>query len=474
MYFVIAAIWLVCFWEKAVTYLPFEDTTLAVLTQMPEFVIILGVLWMQGSQNAKRRNFRGIGYGLDFLLVGFLLWLALSTILANNAAGPFLNLDSFVALLNIKALIRFLAIFYLVARVDWTAEKYRKVRNAFLIVVALQAFIGVLQLVIGRPALEFFSPRTLVDVFGANRDAFVDRERDEVEIFGTFRNTISYAYLMMVGAIVVLVSKFRIGLLDHRVIAGLLLPFVFLSGSRAVFLLAAMIYLSYFVKFEIGRLSKSTIYSLALLSIVLVTSIYFYLLSLELSYKPGSFGFVFTPGYIEAAMNGRLGVMVLVLPKLMSSPQFLFGFGADKALIVDYTIQTANIANYALIVTLDKTLEDVYWVAMLLYFGLIGTAIFVLFFIKIYGRISIIAKQDAGWISEAAEIARLLLLLSIPLNFVNQAFEVQIFSLALWSMSAIAISGWRGRASDLKRRQLAERRSSLRVEVPGLHARDGA
>ena len=441
MYFLIAAIWLVCFWEWLISFLPLEDVVRATLTQVPEFVILIGALAVQGKLGSSHKGFRGIGYGLDPLLLSFLAWIIISTLLTTSSAGRYLAPDLLVSLLNIKALIRYIAVFYLIVKIDWSATEYIKVRSAILIVVVVEAAIGLAQISFGQAALEFFSPRGIEDAFGVTRDTFIDRGRSSIEIYGTFRNTISFAYLMMIGAIIILVSGIRFGPIGPRILALALTTLIFASGSRVVLFLTLAIYILYFFKFNVARLSKAKVFFLSITGAFFSVATYIFILSLDLNIERGAAAFVFSRDYIEAAMNQRLGIVTLVLPQLIYDPQILFGFGADKSYIASYAINATYLTNYALIASLRLTLEDVYWVSLLLYFGIPGFLLFCVFLYKIYARLSDLVRVKDRWFSEAAEIARLLLLLSIPLNFVNQAFEVQVFALVVWSLSAIALRG---------------------------------
>ncbi|MEN8860721.1 hypothetical protein [Qipengyuania flava] len=454
MYFLIAAIWLVCFWEWSIGFFPISDTTRAVLTQIPEFVILIGVLAAQGKLGSSSKGFRGIGHGLDPLLLLFLFWIVISTLLTSGSSARHLAPDLLVSLLNIKALVRYITVFYLIVKIDWSVTNYMRIRSAILMVVVVQVAIGLAQLYFGKAVLEFFSPRGIEEAFGLAREAFVDRERRSLEIYGTFRNTISYAYLMMIGVIVILVAGIRFGPIGSRALALLPIAMIFASGSRIVLFLTVAIYTLYLFNLNFARASKAKVLFFSTTGALLSVATYTFILSLDLKIERDTAAFVFSKDYIEAAMNQRLGIISLVLPQLISDPQILFGFGADKYYIANYAISTTYLANYALIASLKLTLEDVYWVSLLLYFGIPGFLLFCAFLYKIYARLSYVVRTQDRWISEVAEIARLLLLLSIPLNFVNQAFEVQIFALIFWSFSAIALrSSQRPMSGDIERSQ---------------------
>jgi hypothetical protein len=91
-----------------------------VLTQLPEFVILIGVLAAQGKLGSSSKGFRGIGHGLDPLLLLFLFWIVISTLLTSGSSARHLAPDLLVSLLNIKALVRYITVFYLIVKIDWS------------------------------------------------------------------------------------------------------------------------------------------------------------------------------------------------------------------------------------------------------------------------------------------------------------------------------------------------------------------
>lgn len=432
MQFLIASIYLVAFWDFFVRWVPAPPALQAVLSQLPEMVVYAGILVAQFQRLNATGRIRVIGRGIDGALFIFIGWTLFSTLLVMPDG-------MFIPILNIKALVRYVFVFYLVATIEWNEPRYSMVRRAFYNIFLIQMVIGALQIVIGQPAIEFFSPRSLEGVFGIDRIAFADRDRSSIEVFGTFRNTISFAYLIMIGAILVLISQKKLGALPVTFTVVLALAMLLFSGSRIVlFFLLVFVFLNW-SRLEVSwKRTKKWLIAMPIL-IVSAALVYMYVLSMNLQIEQGSTAYVFSPDYLEGAMNQRLGIITQVLPEMLFRSEILLGLGADKEAIADYLNEILNVPNVALLVTLSKTLEDVYWVTIVLYFGIPGFVLFLVLWFKIYGAVARIVQSETGWISEAAIIAKILLLASVPLNLVNQAFEVQVFALTLWTFAAIAI-----------------------------------
>ena len=445
MFFLIGAIFLVSFWDFLASGLPVSDATYVALTQAPEVFIFIGMLVTQGSHRLHYGSFGLIGRKIDIILVLLVAWIILSSVTTAADLRNIGSANAAISVLNIKAFLRYLSIFYVASAIKWDKQKYLKIRNCILIVFLLQVFIGALQFIIGAPALEFFGPRSVEQFLGVARTSFV--ERDSTEVFGTFRNTISFAYIMLIGTIIILVSNTNIGPFRPKILSIVALFLIYISGSRIVFLLASLIIVAYVFRIQIAKIRRRRMLVLISLSLFAVITSYSYILSLDLQFSPGSMGFVFSRSYIEAAMNQRLGVVSIIVPQLTKDLGFWIGLGADQNFVAKYVIQNTYIPNYALMASLYQTLEDVYWIAFLLYFGIPGLLLLLIFMRRLYSATYEIGASTNHWSVEPARIARILLLLAIPLNFVNQAFEVQIYSLPLWLFTAIALraglTSWR-------------------------------
>ena len=87
-----------------------------------------------------------------------------------------------------------------------------------------------------------------------------------------------------------------------------------------------------------------------------------------------------------------------------------------------------------------EILDDVYWLALLLYYGYVGFACFVLFFGKLTALVlRLYRRASDGPAKRYALIAAFLLILAIPLNGINQTFQIRQFAYYLWLFVGVAI-----------------------------------
>ena len=415
--------------------MPFDGVVHAAFSQLPELVVYLGILVTQGRKFATDGHLRVIGYRLDWVVFAFLGWAVFVSLNSENA-------NVFLSLLSIKALVRYVLIFYLVSTITWDESRYLRLRKTFIICFGIQAIIGVVQVVFGPPALEFFSPRS-VEAYGMSSLAIYDRVDNLRDIFGTFRNTIGFAYSMMIGTVILVISQRKNSRLVTLAVSTIALLLAYMSGSRIVSLLMFVFLLMTFLGLERRWKAVRRWAYAAPIIFFSVFAVYIGVLSLDLNFDRTSMFFVFDPDYMEAAMNQRLGIITMLLPNVLSDPSILLGFGADKNRLAELAIQYIPNTQPVLLLIFDKIIEDVYWVALLLYFGIVGLVLWLYFMFRVFRFTSDVARTESGWVSEAGRIASVLLLLSIPLNFINQAFEVQVFAMALWTFSGIALKARR-------------------------------
>ncbi|MEH6607775.1 MAG: hypothetical protein V7696_00285 [Halioglobus sp.] len=461
MYFLILTIYLVCFWDFILGLAQLSGMWVAVLSQVPELTLLIGIFVIQSHGFVRSGTLRRIGGWIDPIFWAFASWLVLTILISENA-------DKFIAFLNAKALIRYVLVFYLATAINWDSKKYLTIRRVFLVCFFIQCFIGLVQWLVGYPALEFFAPKGLQDLFGMRRGSMIDRGRDDLEIFGTFRNTIGFAYLMLIGLVVLLVSQRPS--INYKLIFSISLAvcLCYLSGSRIVLLLMLALLALRFLGLENDWIKLRKWFVLG--PVLLVIAIYAYLgvLSLDLELQRGSMAYIFSPKILEGLMNQRLGIITLILPQVATDPMLLIGYGADKFSLAANIANTVDVPNQVLVDLLDQTLEDVYWIAILFYYGYVGFFLWILFFFMVYNQLAKVEIGMPTWVVESCRVAKILLLASIPLNFVNQAFENQIFSLALWTFAAITVAAMRqsARTLDGHPNLLLHKKRSSNIPVP--------
>jgi len=111
-----------------------------------------------------------------------------------------------------------------------------------------------------------------------------------------------------------------------------------------------------------------------------------------------------------------------------------WGLSPDKEHMTHYIINTYNLPHF--IKSLVFLMEDVYWLALFIYYGILGLGIFVFILYLFYNQIRKIEVQATrnSITHNSALMCKVLILSTIPLNFIMQAFEVRHFSFYFWAM----------------------------------------
>ena len=148
---------------------------------------------------------------------------------------------------------------------------------------------------------------------------------------------------------------------------------------------------------------------------------------------------VFSQEYRENALNQRLGLVVYILPHAFDGCISLLGYSSDIC-IVATAVGTHFRLPEVLASIFVEILDDVYWLALLLYYGYVGFACFVLFFGKLTALVlRLYRRASDGPAKRYALIAAFLLILAIPLNGINQTFQIRQFAYYLWLFVGVAI-----------------------------------
>lgn len=238
---------------------------------------------------------------------------------------------------------------------------------------------------------------------------------DDYQISTTFVNPIEYCFLI-IGLYIIFLSidtSFRKKLL----ISFLCLLVTFNSGSIAGFLfLLILIY--------VVLIKKPFFKYLIYLSGIVAASVIIYRNWETISW------------YFEISYQyNRLGIILNTLPEFLSSGliNVLFGIGSDEnhayELITSYK-------TVPLMIYYDKNLaglDDVYWIALLIYHGLIFIILLGYFFVLIINASNQMNRADSL-------IIKRLLLLMFCLGFINQIMEVKPFSLLFWTTIGILVN----------------------------------
>jgi hypothetical protein len=411
-------------------WLPVSEQAYILLRQIPDVLIIFMALIIFVKKALTNGSIIFIGKKTDFYLLLFLI-VAIISIPLNQA-------NVFVSLANIKALLRYVFLIYLILMIKPSEKDVITFWKAIKIGIAVQILIGIMQYIGGYPIRDFLAARnTTADIGGFFMNFTGDRFADRNDLFGTMGNTINYGMFLIVGMIYWMVGKNK-SIVKYWAGVSILLLLIYLTGSRSTIITG--LFVLWLHQFYIHFLQGIKISIVGIIILPLIIIAYFAITQLILN-DNNDFLYMFTNSYIKEAMRQRLGIVVHILPEYFSNIGAYLGYSADKEVFVSFVSQNMPMVPDMLIKVLPGVLEDVYWVALLFYYGVIGFLLFFLFYFSILKmNIFIYKNRYPSIVNKLALMNILLLLACLPLNMFNQAFEVRQFSFYIWVSVGLALS----------------------------------
>lgn len=418
--------------DYVLRWLPFPMELLVVLRQMPEVLVWLVALVAAALHLVRYGTVRVIGQRIDLLLIGFML-VAVTTTLLN--ASDFIR-----AATSLKALLRYIPLIYALIMLAPDDAQIARVPRVVIFAFGIQIVVGLAEWIGGAPVRSFFSVIHAwggYSIVGASVDTLRSYELHDVN--GTIARPVGYAYFLLVG-LVVWIANHEKRPLWYASGVGIALLLTFQSHSRMAVFAAILIVVMHQTAI---RGVKKTVWMTALvlplvaaitLSMGTALTEQFYVLD------------VFTREYQEHALTQRLGLIVYLLPNVFDGGITMLGYSADLSVVAGAVGEHFELPSVLAFVFVAIA-EDVYWLALLLYYGFVGFGLFALFFGKLTVLVFRVYKRTTDVLAKRyALIALLLLVLSIPLNGVNQTFEMRQFAYYVWLFVGVAIVSARNAA----------------------------
>ncbi len=376
---------------------------------------------------------------VDIPFAIFIVGAAISIII--NRAPPV------ASLMNIRSAIRYLALFYSVSNLELAPLQASRLMRALLFMGFLEIVVGIAQIVGGTNVYSFFAPRQSdVEFLGETRNfTLASRGREIGSIFGTLGDTLFFGLFMLIILAVYLGRITRITFRNLAVITILFIAIGF-SYSRASFLGAVLMLFLWYIRFHRPRVTQVIAAGIALsiiaAAMVLVGTINtgerFVNPRLKQQNIIQNVAVAFSREYIDVAQNNRLGALRWVPPAVLQNA-FWFGYGPDQATTIERLNQTDVPLNYKILK--ESGFEDVYWVAILAYYGVIGLlAFFVIFLGGIVSAWNIYLRAKLALTREVSVAVSLTWTLTLFLLFFYRALEFRVYAFFLWLLPAIMLS----------------------------------
>lgn len=320
-------------------------------------------------------------------------------------------------------------------------RKVHKLTRFLFALIILQAAIGMLQLIGGQTVIDLFRPNDYSNVLtGDSRSFTSNRGLSRNMLIGSMGDFISFGYMMLLGMIFA-IARLKRGTGTFALLL-LFLTLIFFSGSRTIFL-AALVLLALYV-FSRARLIWRVAMVLITLVVVPIGFAILTQLAAAVRFEYTNFLSLFSTQMISALMNQRLGHLFLYLPTLLGDPMVLIGFSPDRSLIERYIFENySQQLPYTYLATFYYTLEDFYPIALLSYYGLIGTALFYLAQYRIFAGAKSDRTSDSPVLAQAATIVFWAIIGINILSLGNQSFENRGLSFMFWTSVGLYASAIR-------------------------------
>lgn len=435
-------------------YLPFEDFILlsvklpdALYFALRSFVeLALYGLLIVVIYEKVRHHRRLVRTPIDYLL---LLFLALSLLSLFLSRG-----NVFGGLVNLRSFLRYFAAYYIAVNIrisDHDAIRFLK------LLVVLSLFQVVLM-----TGQYFVSP--INDYFINMRESFsvdmggVEKKLTEEKTgaaLGTFAQAMNAVSILLIAFVFLVTQRLVYGFkIYHRVfyyasVLGIAIA-VFFTYKRSglLFFIFSFLLASWILSAKHFR-RRILMYTIAgaFGAIALIGFGDKYSGNEDLSasaIRGGSFSLgsfmaeLFTSEYwTKISENSRGWVIINVGGSVLSSFRII-GYGPDedtaKQALVDENPAISRLIEYS-------PLEDVYWVAMLLYYGPVGVGIMMVILYKLYlAATSLVARSIVPIETFIGGTCAVMVVVAFFYAFIERVFELRIFSFYFWFLMGIGIN----------------------------------
>lgn len=342
------------------------------------------------------------GIVLSFFALAFI-----STIVHGGSYARTLN--------HVGIMFRFTPLAAILARKGCSEKDISLFTRHFKIISAILLLIGGIEVIGGQQVAVFFAP---VLKEGAGIVKNLQDNAGDNGIFGIFPNTVDYAYFLIVSYLFFVNLNTR-RFLPRFVMDVVYMILIFFSGSKAALLIFVIILLS-------------SIHGYKVLRIILGTSICCILGILIYSYWDLFYWTVFIN-----SQHSRLGLLMFTLPDFLRecSLDTLIGMSPDVELVHAKINSFEETPSFVWDVEGMGSFEDEFYVALPVYYGVLGFLMLVFLYYKLYK--TLIRQRFADNLMHYRQVLRSLFVCLLIAPLFNQITITRPFSLFFWIIIGI-------------------------------------
>lgn len=431
-------------------FIPVSDKIYSLLRFIPEVVIYL--LLLLNVIHSIYHNKWISRTPIDIVLLLFIISAGIS--IAINSA-PF-----GLSIIGMRPLIRYIALFYLVANIDISSAKIKNLLIALVFIGVFQSLLTSVQHFTGISKL-FYPRATSLEVegqssqyrlaatgFGSGREqgAGIGTFGDSVllALFLVFVSVISCAYYLKMEVKNLLIKFIFISITLLTLVA------LFFTYSRGSVLIAiAAIPIMFFIDKKIKKLFFIGTMAAFLAAIVMFdlsttssTDSSYYNPKKKYTDPISNLTGIFSQNYVQHNLEHSRGWILteVGIPILKSFNLFGYGPSGDESLdrmVKEEVSGSMPFNNLAII-------NDVYWVALLSYYGFVGIIIFFCILWKIYKSSMFVYKNsDVPVYAMVGLTMVIIVILTIPYTFILRTFAFRPFGFYFWLLAGLVAAEYR-------------------------------
>ncbi|MFM7078497.1 MAG: hypothetical protein ACKOYC_01765 [Bacteroidota bacterium] len=432
-------------------YLPVNDRVYGILLFFVEVLIyVLAGIVLFKFLNSKRIP---SGTPIDRPLLIFIGYSLLITII-NQAP----MLQSFIGL---RVLLRYVPLFYVLSFVHMGDHFPRTVFRMIVGIIAIQGSIATFQHYFGIN--KFWYPRATELEIGGKQFSFkllntsFSGGREMGAGIGTFGDSVFLALFLVLSFTILISALQKVNHIDKKTrwfilaVTALAIATLFFTYSRGSVLIA-LASIPIILFFSGGR-KKLIIYFTA--GIILASPLILYGVLGNTGQGPGYINpkikytdpisnifAVFTSSYVENTMQFSRGAILTEIGGELVSTFKLLGYSPAQ----EFALEKAATKLFGSNMPINNLpiINDVYWVAFIIYYGIIGLLIFwFILFRLMKGSMYVFKNTPDPYIRIFALAFIAIVILSIPYSFILRTFVFRAFGFYFWLIAGIVFAEWR-------------------------------
>ena len=376
-------------------------TLLNIIEVIPLACFVICLLFKRRALNSKVYR--------DVFVTSKRFWKIIFSFFVLVLVSVFVNTPNIASsITHFVVLIRFIPFAYFVVLFGSSNVILRHIKIASFILL----FIGVIEVVFGPSCYSLFLPATKL------RSSSLYNEND---IFGIYPNAVDYAYLLLAFFILHYSCVFN-NFSKKLFLLVLYSVLIYYTGSKTALLVAILIILLV--------VPRSPVLKVFFLIIGILIASYFIYDNFELFYWT----------VFEDSMYSRGGLLLVTLPGFLNelSLNTFIGVTSDCQLAFDKISSLPNPLLWIQNVEGMTAFEDCFYVALIIYYGMIGFGILVYLFVKVY--MFLINQKYTLKSYDCKFVIRSLFLCLLILPLVGQILIIRTFSFMFWTLMAVMYS----------------------------------